>query len=61
MGLGGKSFDFDKQQAEIDAFNAKSETHKKGMAIMPICFGISFTNTPMNHARAWCMFTRTAA
>ncbi len=22
------------------------------MAIMPICFGISFTNTPMNHARA---------
>jgi xanthine dehydrogenase large subunit len=30
----------------------KEQTHKKGMAIMPICFGISFTNTPMNHARA---------
>jgi xanthine dehydrogenase large subunit len=30
----------------------ESETHVKGMAIMPICFGISFTNTPMNHARA---------
>ncbi|HQV76277.1 MAG TPA: molybdopterin-dependent oxidoreductase [Flavobacteriales bacterium] len=50
--LAEKTFDFDKQQAEIDAFNVKSETHKKGMAIMPICFGISFTNTPMNHARA---------
>ena len=50
--LAEKTVDFDKQQAEIDAFNTKSETHKKGMAIMPICFGISFTNTPMNHARA---------
>jgi xanthine dehydrogenase large subunit len=50
--LADKTFDFDNQQQEVDAFNAKSETHKKGMAIMPICFGISFTNTPMNHARA---------
>ncbi|MGB3867848.1 MAG: molybdopterin cofactor-binding domain-containing protein [Flavobacteriales bacterium] len=50
--LADKTFDFDKQQAEIDAFNAKSTTHKKGMAIMPITFGISFTNTPMNNARA---------
>jgi xanthine dehydrogenase large subunit len=47
-----KKYDLAKLQAEVDAFNAKSETHKKGMAIMPICFGISFTNTPMNHARA---------
>ena len=50
--LADKTFDFDEQQAEIDAFNAKSTTHKKGMAIMPITFGISFTNTPMNNARA---------
>ncbi|MCB9178261.1 MAG: molybdopterin-dependent oxidoreductase [Flavobacteriales bacterium] len=47
-----QKYDLDKLQAEVDAFNTKSETHKKGMAIMPICFGISFTNTPMNHARA---------
>lgn len=47
-----QKFDLDKLQAEVDAFNAKSTTHKKGMAMMPICFGISFTNTPMNHARA---------
>lgn len=50
--LAEQMFDFTKLQAEVNAFNAKSATHKKGMAIMPICFGISFTNTPMNHARA---------
>lgn len=50
--LTDQKFDLDKLQSDIDAFNAKSSTHKKGMAIMPICFGISFTNTPMNHARA---------
>ncbi|HRH38416.1 MAG TPA: molybdopterin-dependent oxidoreductase, partial [Flavobacteriales bacterium] len=50
--LAEQKFDFAKLQNEADAFNAKSATHKKGMAIMPICFGISFTNTPMNHARA---------
>lgn len=50
--LTDEKYDLDKLQADIDAFNKKSETHKKGMAIMPICFGISFTNTPMNHARA---------
>ncbi len=38
--------------AEIDAFNAANRWQKKGAAWMPICFGISFTNTMMNHARA---------
>jgi xanthine dehydrogenase large subunit len=50
--LADKTFDFGKEQAEIDAFNARSASHRKGMALMPICFGISFTNTPMNNARA---------
>ncbi len=50
--LTDQKFDLDQLQAEVDAFSAKSATHKKGLAIMPICFGISFTNTPMNHARA---------
>ncbi|MBL7986275.1 MAG: molybdopterin-dependent oxidoreductase, partial [Flavobacteriales bacterium] len=50
--LADQQFDFASLQDAVDAFNAKSTTHKKGMAIMPICFGISFTNTPMNHARA---------
>lgn len=39
-------------RAKITAFNAAHATVKKGLALMPICFGISFTNTPMNHARA---------
>lgn len=47
-----KEYEIEKLQKEIDAFNASSSTHKKGLAVMPICFGISFTNTPMNHARA---------
>ena len=38
--------------AEIEAFNATHPRLKKGAAWMPICFGISFTNTMMNHARA---------
>lgn len=36
----------------IKVFNDNNNQLKKGMALMPICFGISFTNTPMNHARA---------
>ena len=39
-------------QDKVNLFNNSNSSRKKGMAIMPICFGISFTNTPMNHARA---------
>ena len=34
------------------AHNARSAATKKGVAVMPICFGISFTNTSMNQAGA---------
>ncbi len=37
---------------KAEDFNKKHEYIKKGVAFMPICFGISFTNTPMNQARA---------
>jgi len=47
-----KSFEFDKALDNIAQFNAKNDSFKKGLSVMPICFGISFTNTPMNHARA---------
>ncbi|HOP21830.1 MAG TPA: molybdopterin-dependent oxidoreductase [Gammaproteobacteria bacterium] len=47
-----KTFKINKIQKEIDSFNDTNKQFKKGMALMPICFGISFTNTPMNHARA---------
>ncbi len=37
---------------EIANFNAVNKWLKKGMSYMPICFGISFTKTLMNQARA---------
>lgn len=39
-------------ESDVAIFNAKNKFQKKGLALMPICFGISFTKTPMNHARA---------
>ena len=45
-------FDFDNLEKEIIAFNAKNNHFKKGISLMPVTFGISFTNTMMNHARA---------
>ncbi len=36
----------------IDDFNKQHRAVKKGMAIMPLSFGISFTNISMNQARA---------
>src|SRR5688572_9528201 len=35
-------------QKDVEDFNAKNKLHKKGIAVMPICFGISFTKTLMN-------------
>ncbi|MBD2704395.1 molybdopterin-dependent oxidoreductase [Spirosoma sp. BT702] len=36
----------------IATFNNENRLSKKGLALMPVCFGISFTNTRMNQARA---------
>jgi len=47
-----KKFDYKTLKKEVDSFNSKNYDFKKGIALMPICFGISFTNTPMNNARA---------
>lgn len=47
-----QQFDLAKCKASVDTFNHNNTLHKKGLALMPICFGISFTNTPMNNARA---------
>ena len=41
-----------KIKEEVKTFNASNKLYKKGMAFMPICFGISFTKTLMNQARA---------
>jgi xanthine dehydrogenase large subunit len=45
-------FNIQKKKKEIDSFNSKNRFIKKGMAVMPVCFGISFTKTHMNSARA---------
>ncbi|MGB5364034.1 MAG: molybdopterin cofactor-binding domain-containing protein [Aureibaculum sp.] len=45
-------FNYDQLIIDVAQFNKKNNSFKKGIALMPICFGISFTNTPMNHARA---------
>lgn len=46
------AFNISETEKEIAAFNAANKYHKKGMAVMPICFGISFTKTLMNQARS---------
>ena len=45
-------YNFDKIKSDIEIFNQQNKLYKKGFAIMPICFGISFTNTLMNSARS---------
>jgi xanthine dehydrogenase large subunit len=47
-----EKFEFEKSKRAIAEFNSKNHLYKKGMAIMPIAFGISFTKTLMNQARS---------
>ena len=45
-------YNIEKLKKEVEEFNQKNKLHKKGMALMPICFGISFTKTMMNQGNA---------
>ena len=47
-----QSYDYEAQKNKVAEFNRNNKRFKKGLAVQPICFGISFTNTMMNHARA---------
>ncbi len=47
-----EKFDLKKIEKEVEIFNKENLQFKKGISLMPIAFGISFTYTPMNHARA---------
>jgi xanthine dehydrogenase large subunit len=47
-----KKAPIDAARTRTEEFNAAHEWKKKGYAVMPICFGISFTNTMMNQASA---------
>src|SRR6187399_678683 len=42
-----EAYDLTALQKDADEFNASSRYLKKGVAMMPVCFGISFTKTPM--------------
>lgn len=46
---------FDTRLQEIRQFNTRSTYTKRGLAITPVKFGISFTNTPMNQAGAFVL------
>jgi len=45
-------YEIDKIEREVAAFNSTNILFKKGISFMPVCFGISFTKTLMNQARA---------
>jgi xanthine dehydrogenase large subunit len=45
-----KNAEWDKRRAEIDQFNAENRILKKGLAMMPVKFGISFNLTALNQA-----------
>jgi len=46
------SFGIAKLEKEVSDFNNLNSLYKKGISITPLTFGISFTNTMMNHSRA---------
>lgn len=48
-----EKFEPEKIRNRIKKFNIENKNYKKGFAFMPICFGISFTNTRMNQANAF--------
>ncbi len=47
-----EQYDVENLKKEIALFNETNTMYKKGLSFMPICFGISFTKTMMNQARA---------
>ncbi len=47
-----KRFDFQQITRDLEKFNSENKFYKKGIAFMPVCFGISFTNSFLNQASA---------
>jgi len=47
-----QKFNLEEIKQRVEAFNSSNKFYKKGYSLMPICFGISFTKTMMNQARA---------
>jgi xanthine dehydrogenase molybdopterin-binding subunit B len=46
------SSDYEKRKKEVKDFNTKNEFYKKGIALTPVKFGISFTTSFLNQAGA---------
>ncbi len=47
-----RMYGIEEQVRNIEIFNREDHLFRKGLALMPVCFGISFTNTRMNQAHA---------
>ena len=47
-----RTTEYRKRRQEIDRFNKQNEFYKKGMALIPVKFGISFTTAFLNQAGA---------
>lgn len=47
-----RSSEYEKRRQGIDEFNATNELYKKGLALTPVKFGISFTTSFLNQAGA---------
>jgi len=45
-------FQLEARKKQIESYNSTHKLKKKGLSVQPICFGISFTKTPMNQARS---------
>jgi len=50
--------DFERRRAAVDAYNQANSTSKRGLAITPVKFGISFTATFFNQAGALVLVYR---
>lgn len=50
--LAGKFSGIKESRKSVQEFNRENRYFKKGIAIMPVCFGISFTTTFLNQASA---------
>ncbi len=53
------SSDYRARRQAIKEFNENSPVIRKGIALTPVKFGISFTMTAFNQAARWCMSIRT--
>ena len=46
------TYSFDRLRQMVSDYNAENHLTKRGVSVMPICFGISFTKTMLNQAGA---------